>query len=281
MASVPTLTLNNGVEIPQLGLRRLPDQARGHRRGDAAALEIGYRHIDTARDVRQREGGRRGDPPLRASRARRSSSPRKLNNGFHARDDALRPSTAPWPALGFDSSTCSSSTGRCPASTSTTSRRWKAMEEIYASGRVRAIGVSNFKPHHLRRLFGETRDPPGGQPDRDPPLPGPGRRARVRRRPRDRHRGLVADRAGQGARRPGDRRGSPSGSAGRRRRSSLRWHVQRGDVVFPKSVNRSRIEENFALFDFELGEADMATITGARPRRAHRPRPGHFNYIPK
>ena len=85
--------------------------------------------------------------------------------------------------------------------------------------------------------------------------------ARVRRRARHPHRGLVADRAGWGAERPDDHRASPSGWAGRRPRSMLRWHIQRGDIVFPKSTTPARIAENFAIFDFELTDDDMTAIT--------------------
>ena len=61
---------------------------------------------------------------------------------------------------------------------------------------------------------------------------------------------------------------------------TLRWHIQRGDVVFPKSVNRSRIEENFAIFDFELTDADMTAITALDRGERTGPNPDEFNYVP-
>jgi 2,5-diketo-D-gluconate reductase A len=61
---------------------------------------------------------------------------------------------------------------------------------------------------------------------------------------------------------------------------TLRWHVQRGDIVFPKSVTRSRIEENFAIFDFELDEQQMATISGLDRGERTGPDPDDFNYVP-
>ena len=61
---------------------------------------------------------------------------------------------------------------------------------------------------------------------------------------------------------------------------TLRWHLQRGDIVFPKSVTRERVEENFDLFDFELSGTDMADITALDKRRAHRPEPGRLQLHP-
>jgi 2,5-diketo-D-gluconate reductase A len=61
---------------------------------------------------------------------------------------------------------------------------------------------------------------------------------------------------------------------------TLRWHIQRGDIVFPKSVTRSRVEENFALFDFELTDADMTDITALNRDERTGPDPDTFNYIP-
>jgi 2,5-diketo-D-gluconate reductase A len=156
---------------------------------------------------------------------------------------------------------------------------WKAMEEIYASGRCRAIGVSNFKEHHLRRLFAETEVTPAvNQIEVHPYLAQDGLRAF------DADHEIVTEAWSPIAQ--GKVLDDPAivAIAERLGRTPaqvvLRWHVQRGDVVFPKSVTRSRIEENFALFDFELGEEDMASITGLDRDERTGPDPDTFNYIP-
>ena len=192
----PTVQLNNGVEIPQLGFGVFqipPEDTAGHRDRRPWRSATG---TSTPRRCTATRRGRRGrrEPGLDRDEIFVTS---KLNNNRLTRDDdALRSFDQTWPTSASTSSTCSSSTGRCPAWR--LRRAWKAMEEIYADGRVRAIGVSNFQPHHLRTLFEATEVRPGGQPDRGAPLPDPGRAPRLRRRARDRHRGLGADRPGQG-----------------------------------------------------------------------------------
>jgi 2,5-diketo-D-gluconate reductase A len=153
------------------------------------------------------------------------------------------------------------------------------MEEIYASGRTRAIGVSNFKPHHLRRLFGESEIRPAvNQIEVHPYL------AQDDVRAFDADHEIVTEAWSPIAQ--GKVLDDPAivAIAGRLGRTPaqvvLRWHIQRGDVVFPKSVNRKRMGENFALFDFELGEEDMASITGLDRGERTGPDPDTFNYIP-
>ena len=156
---------------------------------------------------------------------------------------------------------------------------WKALEEIHASGRVRAIGVSNFQPHHLRRLLDETGTVPAvNQIEVHPYLTqddvrafgaehaiateawSPIAKGNVLEDPVIT---AIADRLGRSA-----------------AQVTLRWHLQRGDIVFPKSVTRSRVEENFALFDFELDEADIAAIGALNRNERTGPNPDEFNWIP-
>jgi 2,5-diketo-D-gluconate reductase A len=258
VASVPAITLNNGVEIPQLGFGVFqipPDETV---EATSAALEIGYRHIDTAQMYRnEREVG---------IAVRESGIPRdqvfvtsKLNNGPRERDDILQSFDRSLGDLGFEYLDLFLIHWPLPNS-SDYAARWRVLEEIYASGRVRAIGVSNFKPHHLRNLFGSSEVRPAvNQIEAHPYLTqddvrafdadheivteawAPIAKGRVIDDPVIRE---VAERVGR----------TPA-------QVTLRWHVQRGDVVFPKSVTRARVEENFAIFDFELDESAMSAIT--------------------
>jgi 2,5-diketo-D-gluconate reductase A len=154
------------------------------------------------------------------------------------------------------------------------------MEEIYAGGRVRAIGVSNFQPHHLRTLFDASEVRPAvNQIEVHPFLT----QAALRAFNADHEivteawapiaRGKVDDDAV--IRRVAEQVGRTPAQV------TLRWHVQRGDVVFPKSVTRSRVEENFDIFDFELDDQQMAAITALDRGERTGPDPDTFNRIPK
>jgi 2,5-diketo-D-gluconate reductase A len=278
MASVPTITLNNGVEIPQLGfgVYQVPPEETAE--AVQAALEVGYRHIDTAEMYRNEKGVGEG--------IRNSGVPReevfvtsKLNNGFHARADALRAFDQSLADLGFDYLDLFLIHWPLPGIDVDFVETWKAMEEIYHSGRAKAVGVSNFNAHHLGRLFAETEVRPAvNQIEVHPYLA------------QDDLRGFDAEHEiateawspiAQGkvlddpaVLRVAERTGRTPAQV------TLRWHVQRGDIVFPKSVTRSRIEENFALFDFQLTEDDMREITALDRGERTGPDPETFNYIP-
>ena len=130
------------------------------------------------------------------------------------------------------------------------------LEEFHRDGRARSIGVSNFQVAHLRRLAAETDMVPAvNQIEVHPYLAQRGgarlRRRRTASRPR---RGRRSPRAGCSTTRPSrDRRAGGQDPA----QVTLRWHIQRGDIVFPKSTTPSRIKENFELFDFELTDDDL------------------------
>jgi 2,5-diketo-D-gluconate reductase A len=277
VATVPTLTLNNGVEIPQLGFGVFQIKPEDTVKATTSALEIGYRHIDTAQMYgNEREVGQA---------VRESGIPRedvfvtsKLNNNRLERDDILRAFDETMTALGFDYLDLFLIHWPLPAVADHVAR-WKAMEEIYAGGRVKAIGVSNFHPNHLRNLFAASDITPAvNQIEVSPFLT----QDELRAFDADHQivteawspiaRGKVADDPVIG--RIAERLGrSPA-------QVTLRWHIQRGDVVFPKSVTRSRIEENFAIFDFELGEADMTAISALDRGERTGPNPDEFNYVP-
>jgi 2,5-diketo-D-gluconate reductase A len=150
-SDVPTVPLNNGVEIPRLGFGVFQIKPEETAEATRAALEIGYRHIDTA----QMYGNEKGvGEAVRDSGLDRGEIfvTSKVNNNRLDRDAMLASFDESLAALGFDYLDLLLIHWPLPA-VSDYVARWKAMEEIYASGRVKAIGVSNFQPPHLRNLF--------------------------------------------------------------------------------------------------------------------------------
>jgi len=277
VASVPTIRLNNGVEIPQLGFGVFQIKPADTAQATRTALEIGYRHIDTAQMYgNEKEVGQ----AVRESGLDRADVfvTSKLNNNRQERDEILRSFDESLADLGFDYLDLFLIHWPLPG-VSDYVKRWTVMEEIYASGRAKAIGVSNFQPHHLRNVFAASEITPAvNQIEVSPFLTqeelrafdadheivteawSPIARGKVAGDPVI---GRIAEKLGK----------SPA-------QVTLRWHIQRGDVVFPKSVNRSRMEENFALFDFELDDSDMVAITGLDRGERTGPDPDTFDYIP-
>jgi 2,5-diketo-D-gluconate reductase A len=278
MATVPTITLNNGVEIPQLGFGVFQIPPEETVEATRTALEVGYRHIDTAQMY--------GNEAEVGEAVRQSGIPReevfvtsKLNNGFHARDAALKAFDGTLDALKFDYLDLFLIHWPLPGIDVDYVETWKAMEEMYRSGRVKAIGVSNFKEHHLRKLFADTEvTPTVNQIEVHPYLT----QDDVRAFNADHEiiteawapiaKGKVAQDAT--INRIAEKYGKTAAQV------TLRWHVQRGDIVFPKSVTRSRVEENFDIFDFELDGTDMGDIAGLDRDERTGPDPDTFNYIP-
>lgn len=274
MNAVPDITLNNGVKIPQLGFGTFQIPPADTRAATLTALEVGYRHIDTAqmygneKEVGQavRDSGLDRDDIFVTS---------KLNNPFHEPAAAHAAFDQSLADLGLAHLDLFLIHWPLPA-TGKFVETWKALEEIYRSGRVRAIGVSNFQPHHLRRLMeGSVVVPAVNQIEAHPYLTqdevrafdaehdiateawSPIAKGKVLNDP------VVVDIANTLGRTPAQ--------------VTLRWALQRGDIVFPKSVTRARVEENFALFDFELSEADMAEISAMNRDERTGPDPDHVN----
>jgi 2,5-diketo-D-gluconate reductase A len=278
MATVPTITLNNGVEIPQLGFGVYQVKPEETAQAVQTALEVGYRHIDTAEMYGNEAGVGEG--------IRNSGIPReevfvtsKLNNGFHAHDDALKAFDGTLEALGSDYVDLFLIHWPLPGIDVDYVETWKALEEIYRSGRAKSIGVSNFNAHHLRKLFSETEVRPAvNQIEVHPYL------AQDDLRAFDADHEIATEAWSPIAQgkvlddptilRVAERHGKTPAQV------TLRWHVQRGDIVVPKSVTRSRIEENFDLFDFELTEDDLREITLLNRDERTGPDPDTFNYIP-
>jgi 2,5-diketo-D-gluconate reductase A len=278
MATVPTITLNNGVEIPQLGFGVFQIPPEETAEATRTALEVGYRHIDTA-EMYGNEAGV-------GEAVRQSGIPReevfvtsKLNNGFHAHDDALAAFDLTLEALKFDYLDLFLIHWPLPGIDIDYVETWKAMEEIYRSGRAKAIGVSNFNPHHLRKLFADTEvTPVVNQIEVHPFLT----QDEVRAFNADHE--IITEAWAPIAKgkvtqdvtitRIAEKYGKTPAQV------TLRWHIQRGDVVFPKSVTRSRVEENFDIFDFELDGTDIGDIAGLNRNERTGPDPDTFNYIP-
>ena len=278
MATVPTIRLNNGVEIPQLGFGVYQVPPEDTADAVSTALEIGYRHIDTAEMYGNEKGV--GEAVARSGIDRGEVFvTSKLNNGYHRRDDALRAFDQSLADLGFQYLDLFLVHWPLPGIDVDYVETWKAMEEIYASGRARSIGVSNFQAHHLRRLFGETEVRPAvNQIEVHPFL------AQDDLRAFDAEHEIATEAwspIAQGkvlddpvVRRVAERCSRTPAQV------VLRWHVQRGDVVFPKSVNRERMQQNFELFDFELDGDAMGDLSALDRGERTGPDPDTFNYIP-
>ena len=259
MATAPTLTLNDGNQIPQLGFGTYQIEPDDAVEAVLRALEVGYRHIDTAQMYgNEAEVGRA---------VRESGLPRdevfvtsKLDNGHHQRDDALRAFDGTLEALGFDHLDLFLIHWPLPSADEYV-EAWGALEEIAASGRARSIGVSNFEPHHLDRLAEECEVVPAvNQIEVHPYF------VQDRVRAAGAARGIVTEAWSPIAQ--GDVLDDPTigDIASRLDRTpaqvTLRWHLQRGDIIFPKSSDPDRTRENFDVFDFTLDDDDMDRITG-------------------
>lgn len=274
MTQVPSITLNNAVQIPQLGFGTFQIPPEQTRETTLAALEAGYRHIDTAEMYdNEKEVGQavRGSGLDRAEVFVTS----KLDNAAHAHDDALQAFDRTMEELGLDYLDLFLIHWPLPGKGDFV-ETWRALEEIYRSGRSKAIGVSNFQPHHLRRLLeGSDVVPAVNQIEVHPYLTQDDVRAFgaeheiVTEAWSPIAQGKVLD--DPTINRIAERVGKTPAQV------TLRWHIQRGDVIFPKSVTQKRIQENFDLFDFELSEGDIGEITALNRNERTGPDPDRFN----
>ena len=280
MSQVPAITLNDGATIPQLGFgtyKIAPDQTAAAVR---TALETGYRHIDTAQMYRNEKGVGQAIREVGVDRDDVFVTS-KLNNGVHGPDDARRAFDNTLTALGFDYVDLFLIHWPLPTRyggdfVST----WHTLEEFKHDGRARSIGVSNFQVAHLKLLASEADTTPAvNQVELHPYFGNDEVRAYGREH------GIVTEAWAPLAR--GAVANDPdvtriAKAVGRSAAQVvLRWHIQRGDVVFPKSVTPQRIRENLALFDFELSDADVAALDALTRGEAGRtgPNPDQFDSL--
>jgi 2,5-diketo-D-gluconate reductase A len=272
--------LNNGQQIPQFGFGVFLVKPAETADAVSTALDAGYRHIDTAEmygnekevgEAVAKSGLDRADLFLTT----------KLRNEAHEPDDARRAFDASLTALGTDYVDLFLIHWPLPTRydgdfVST----WRTLEEFYRDGRARSIGVSNFQAHHLRRLHTEAEVPPAvDQIEVNPYLT------------QDELRQFCADHqitveAWSPLARSGVLADPTIEEISRRVRKTpaqvvLRWHIERGDIVFPKSVTPDRIRENIDIFDFELSGEDVEAISALNRDQRTGPDPDKFDGLPR
>lgn len=277
MSNVPTITLNNGSVMPQLGFGvwQVPDDETES--AVATAIEAGYRSIDTAAIYENERGTGRG---LASSGVPRDELfvTTKLWNADQGHDSTLRAFDSSLERLGLDHVDLYLIHWPVPDNDKY-AESWQAMEKIHAEGRAKAIGVSNFHPGHLQRLLKESDTVPAvNQIELHPHLQQSGPRAfhadhgiateawsplgqgkELLQEPRLR---ALAEKYGK----------SPA-------QVVLRWHLQTGNVVIPKSVTPSRIRENIDVFGFELDAGDLEDIAGLNTDSRLGPDPDEMNWM--
>jgi len=276
--TVPTVTLNNGVEIPQLGFGVFQVKPADTRRATEVALDVGYRHIDTAEMYgNEAEVGQ----AVRASGLDRSEVfvTSKLNNNRHAPAAVAEAFDGTLAALDLDYVDLFLVHWPLPTIDVDYVDTWKAMEGLLDTGKVRAIGVSNFQAAHLDRILAEgTVVPAANQIEIHPYL------TQDPLRQYDGSHGIATEAwspIAQGKVLDDPAVTAVAADVGRTAAQVvLRWHIQRGEIVFPKSVTPSRVQENFALFDFELTDDQMAAVTALNRDERTGPDPDTFAYRP-
>ena len=280
VGGVPLITLNDGHRIPQLGFGTYqvpPDETAETVR---TAVEIGYRHIDTAQMYGNEKGVGQGIRDAGVDRGHVFITS-KLNNGFHRPDDARRAFDQTLTDLGTDYVDLFLIHWPLPTRydgdfVST----WTTLEDFKSDGRARSIGVSNFEIHHLQELARETETVPAvNQIEVHPYLTNDAVRAY----------GVEHDIVTEGW--SPIARGAvltepvvlriARATGAHPAQVVLRWHIERGDVVFPKSMHPQRIKENFEIFDFEINDEEIEALTaldrGEKGRQG--PHPDVFDWI--
>ncbi len=280
--TVPTITLNNGRTIPQMGFGVFQITPEETTQATRTALQVGYRHIDTA-EMYQNEA--EVGESVRASGLNRADIfiTSKLSNAAHAPEKARAAFAETLHKLGVDYIDLFLIHWPLPTLyNGDYVATWKTLIEFYKDGRARSIGVSNFQIPHLERLAAETDVVPAvNQIEVHPYFANNAVRAYGHEH------GIVTEAwspIAQGKVLDDPELTRIAAAVGKTTAQvTLRWHIQRGDVVFPKSTREERMRENFEIFDFTLDEAQMAAIDGLNRGEAGRTgaHPDVFDYLPR
>ena len=274
MSDVPGITLNNGTTIPQLGFGVFQIDPQDTAATLQTAFDAGYRHIDTA----QMYGNEAevGEAIANSGLSRDELwVTTKCNNQFHGYDDARSALDESLTKLGLDFVDMYLIHWPLPGKDLYV-ETWKGFEQALADGRTRTIGVSNFQDHHLDRLAQETDTTPAvNQIELHPHM------QQMAMRSYDERHGIATEAwspIGQGK----GLLDAPEleGIAKKHDKSAaqvvLRWHIQLGNIIFPKSVTPERIRQNIAIFDFELSDEEMSSIGGMEKAERIGPDPDQF-----
>jgi 2,5-diketo-D-gluconate reductase A len=274
MDGVRTVTLNNNVQIPQLGFGVFQVPPDDTERVVSLALETGYRSIDTAAAYHNEQGVGKAIASSGLARDEVFVTT-KLWNADHGYDQALRAFDTSARRLGLGTVDLYLIHWPMP-SVDRYVETWRALEKLAADGRVRAIGVSNFTAEHLRRLITETGTVPAvNQVELHPYFP------QTELRTLHAEHGIATEAwspLAQGAvlsdatiTRLAERYGVTPAQV------VLRWHLQIGNIVIPKSVTPARIRDNLDVFTFTLSPTDVLAITALNTNRRTGADPATFS----
>ncbi len=257
--SAPTILLNNGKTIPQIGFGTSPLNDKEVVPAVIAAIEAGYRHIDTAYKYNNERGVGQG---IRDGGIERESLfvTTKLDGQFQGDDRAIGGLDESLQRLGLDYVDLLLIHWPLPQRDEYVST-WKTFEKLVAAGKARSIGLSNFKPAHIDRLLAEaTIRPTVNQIQLNPRITRPEQRAY------NLEHGIATEAwspLGAGS----DLLENPTLAAIAAKYGKtpgqvvLRWHIELGIVAIPRSASPGRIAQNIDIFDFELTKDEIANIS--------------------
>ncbi len=273
-SDVPDVELNNGVRIPQFGFGVFKIAPEDTAQAVLTALDAGYRHIDTAQMYENEAGV--------GEAIKKSGLPReevfvttKLANDAHGHDNAITALEGSLQRLGLDYVDLYLIHWPLPGKGIYT-RTWRGFEDLMRAGKARAIGVSNFQPAHLERLAEKSSVVPAvNQIELHPAL------QQTELRAYHRAHGIATEAWSPLARAEVLEDPVIVELAKKYDRTAaqvvLRWHIQLGNIVFPKSATPDRIRENIDIFDFELTADDLEAFTKLDDDHRTGPDPDTFN----